>query len=63
MTLDLRRGARVSYSPVHSDEWREGELVKSSANREEWLVTNRYGSFWIHVNRLRPPRDAQPDHG
>ena len=61
--LDLRPGAMVRYSPVHSDEWREGKLVRSSPNQEEWLVANRFGKFWIHVTRLRPPEDgAQPDH-
>ena len=53
--LELRPGARVRYSPAHSDEWREGELVKSSPNREEWLVKNRFGRFWLHVGRLRSP--------
>lgn len=62
-SLELRRGATVRYSPAHSDEWREGTLVRSSPNQEEWLVQNRYGKFWIHVTRLRPPEDgAQPDH-
>ncbi len=61
--LELRSGARVRYSPVHSDEWREGELVKPSVNGEEWLVKNRFGKFWIHVNRLRPSEDEpQPEH-
>ena len=57
--LELRPGGRVLYSPAHSDEWREGELVKSSPNREEWLVKNRFGRFWLHVSRLRPP-EAEP---
>jgi hypothetical protein len=62
-TLDLRPGAHVRYTPVHSDEPREGELVRSSPNQEEWLVKNRFGRFWIHVNRLRPVDDKpQPDH-
>jgi hypothetical protein len=53
----------VQYSPAHSDEWREGKLIKSSPNREEWLVENRFGRFWLHVSRLRPPVDEpQPDH-
>ena len=60
--LELRPGARVLYSPAHSDEWREGELVKSSPNREEWLVKNRFGRFWLHVSRLRPPDDEPQDH-
>jgi hypothetical protein len=60
--LDLRPGARVRYSPAHSDEWREGTIVKSSPNREEYLVENRYGRFWLHVGRLRPVEDQpQPD--
>ena len=62
-TLELRKGARVRYAPVHSEEWREGELVRSSPNQEEWLVKNRFGRFWIHVSRLRPIEDEpQPDH-
>jgi hypothetical protein len=61
--LVLRPGAMVRYAPVHSDEWREGKLIKASPNQEEWLVENRFGRFWIHVNRLRPPEDGtQPDH-
>ena len=61
--LDLRPGAMVQYSPAHSDEWREGKLLKASTTNEEWLVENRFGRFWLHVSRLRPPRDgAQPDH-
>ena len=61
--LELRRGAMVRYSPVHSNEWREGKLIKSSPNEEEWLVENRFGRFWIHVTRLRPLEDGtQPDH-
>ncbi len=55
--IELRPGARVRYSPVHSGEWRDGELVKPSVNGEEWLVKNRFGKFWIYVNRLRPPED------
>lgn len=61
--LVLRPGARVRYTPVHSEQSREGELVKSSPNGEEWLVKNRFGRFWLHVNRLAPPEDgAEPDH-
>ena len=62
MRVELRQGARVRYLPVHSDEWREGELVRSSPNGEEWLVKNRFGRFWLHVSRLRPAEDTQPDH-
>ena len=62
MRLELRPGARVRYEPVHSGEWREGELVRSSPNGEEWLVKNRFGRFWLHVSRLRPAEDTQPDH-
>jgi hypothetical protein len=62
-TLELRPGARVRYTPVHSDESREGTLIRSSPNQEEWLVKNRFGRFWIHVNRLRPVDDEpQPEH-
>ena len=56
--LELRPGARVRYLPVHTSDSREGELVRSSPNGEEWLVKNRYGRFWIHVGRLRPAGDA-----
>lgn len=60
--LELRAGAHVRYSPAHSDEWREGELVRSSVTGEEWLVKNRYGRYWINVSRLRPPEDGpQPE--
>ena len=61
MRLELRPGARVSYSPAHTDEWREGELVRPSPTNEEWLVKNRFGRFWIHVSRLRPALDEPPD--
>ncbi|HET8569701.1 MAG TPA: hypothetical protein VFM93_12045 [Candidatus Limnocylindria bacterium] len=53
--LDLRRGAKVRYQPVHTDIWREGKLLRSSPNQEEWLVEHRLGRSWIHVTRLRPP--------
>jgi len=59
--LELRSGARVLYSPAHSNEWREGTLVRSSPNGEEWLVKNRFGQFWLHVNRLRPPANEPED--
>ncbi len=62
-SLDLRPGATVQYSPAHSHEWREGKLLKHSPNGEEWLVENRFGRFWLHVSRLRPPEGRpQPDH-
>jgi hypothetical protein len=61
--LELRSGASVRYSPAHSGEWREGKLVRASQTGEEWLVKNRFGEFWLQVNRLRPPEDEpQPDH-
>ena len=61
--LELRAGKMVLYSPAHSGEWREGKLIRSSPNQEEWLVENRFGKFWVHVTRLRPPDDgSQPDH-
>ena len=59
--LELRRGARVRYTPAHSGEVREGVIVRSSPNGEEWLVKNRFGEFWLHVGRLQPvdvPDDA-----
>jgi len=62
MRLELRPGGRVRYSPAHTDEWREGELVRPSVTGEEWLVKNRYGRYWINVSRLRPSEDdTQPD--
>jgi len=54
-TLNLRPGATVRYQPADSDALREGELVRTSPNQEEWLVKNRFGRFWIHVSRLHPP--------
>lgn len=57
MTIDfeLRPGARVRYHPAHDPTgWREGELVRPSANGEEWLVTNEYGRFWLALSRLVP---------
>ena len=54
--LDLRRGARVRWQPVHSEgEWREGKLVRPSPTNEEWLVKSDTGQqYWIYVTRLRP---------
>lgn len=52
--LELRKGVKVRYEPVHSGRTREGTLVRPSPNQEEWLVTNELGKFWVHVNRLRP---------
>lgn len=60
--LELRRGAKVRYLPAHSGVWREGTLVRPSPNDEEWLVTNRFGKFWIHVTRLRPADEDAPAH-
>ncbi len=62
MRLELRPGARVLYSPAPGDEWHEGRLVRSSPNREEWLVSSRLGRFWIHVTRLRSAEEPPPDH-
>lgn len=55
--LDLRRGVRVRYLPVHTTEWREGKLVRPSPTNEEWLVDNKLGRFWIHVTRLSPAQE------
>ena len=53
--LDLRRGARVRWQPVHTEEWREGKLVRPSPTNEEWLVKSDTGQqYWIYVTRLRP---------
>lgn len=54
--LDLRGGARVRWHPAHSDEWREGTLVRPSPTNEEWLVRADDGQqYWIYVARLQPP--------
>lgn len=58
-TLELRPGATVQYHAADSNEWREGVLVKGSANGEEWLVKNRFGRYWLHVSRLRPALELQ----
>jgi hypothetical protein len=55
--LDLRRGARVRYLPVHTTQWLEGKLVRPSPTNEEWLVENQLGRFWIHVTRLHPAEE------
>ena len=60
-SLELKRGARVRYIPAHSGELREGVIVRSSPNREELLVKNRFGEFWLNVNRLQPPADVPED--
>ena len=52
--LELRPGGPVRYRAADSDEWRDGTLVRASANGEEWLVKNRFGKFWLLVSRLRP---------
>ena len=52
--LELRPGGSVRYRAADSGEWRDGTLVKASANGEEWLVKNRIGKFWLQVSRLRP---------
>ena len=57
--LELRPGAKVQYRAADSGEWREGTLVRSSVNNEEWLVKNRFGKYWVHVSRLRPADQLQ----
>jgi hypothetical protein len=53
--LDLRPGARVRWQPAHSEDWREGKLVRPSPTNEEWLVTSDEGQrYWIYVAQLRP---------
>jgi len=53
--LDLRRGARVRWQPVHTEEQREGTLIRPSPTNEEWLVKSDSGQqYWIYVTRLRP---------
>ncbi len=46
--LDLRRGLKVRFG----HDGRIGELVRPSPNREEWLVKDRFGRFWVSTNRL-----------
>ena len=46
--LELRSGMRVRFGPDH----RIGELVRPSPNREEWLVKDRLGRFWVSATRL-----------
>lgn len=61
--LELRRGARVRFLRSGSGgEWAEAKLLRSSSNGEEWLVEDRIGRFWVHVNRLRPPEGPPPEH-
>lgn len=57
--LELRPGAVVQYRAADSNEWRDGTLVKGSANGEEWLIKNRFGKYWLNVNRLRPANELQ----
>ena len=59
--LDLRPGAPVEYFAAEAGDWREGTLVRPSANGEEWLVKNRFGRFWLSVRRLRPVSDGVPE--
>ena len=59
--IELRPGARVRYVPAHSDEPREGEIVRVSSNGEEVLVKNRFGRFWLHFSRLRPVEETAPE--
>ena len=58
--LELAAGVRVRYQPAHSDVWHDGELVRPSTTGEEWLVKNRFGLFWINVDRLRAADGAPP---
>ena len=46
--IELRKGVKVRFGP----DRRIGELVRSSPNGEEWLVTDRFGKFWVATNRL-----------
>ena len=57
--LELRPGVTVQYRAADNGEWREGTLVKGSANGEEWLVKNRFGKYWLHVGQLRPANVPQ----
>ncbi|MHB8631315.1 MAG: hypothetical protein ACYC9W_05255 [Candidatus Limnocylindria bacterium] len=57
--LELRPGAAVQYIAADSGEWREGRLIKGSANNEEWLVQSRFGKYWLSIGRLRPLTELQ----
>jgi hypothetical protein len=46
--IEPRRGTKVLFGP----DRRIGELVRASPNGEEWLVKDRFGSFWVATNRL-----------
>lgn len=57
--LELRKGAKVHYR-LADGTWSEGALVRGSPNDEEWLIKNRFGSFWVPVTQLRPSEEPQP---
>jgi hypothetical protein len=50
---------KVRYLAADSGEWRDGTLVKGSANNEEWLVKNRFGKFWLDIGQLRPATELE----
>ncbi len=59
--LELRKGVQVRYTDAaDGGAWREGELVRGSPNGEEWLVKNRFGSYWVPVTQLRPSEEPRP---
>ena len=59
--LELRKGAQVLYR-LADGTWLEGALVRGSPTGEEWLVKNRFGSFWVPVTQLRSSAEPQPGH-
>ena len=46
--IEPRAGRKIIFGP----DRRVGELVRPSPNGEEWLVTDRFGKFWVSTNRL-----------
>ena len=56
--LELRSGMKVRFGPDH----RIGELVRPSPNREEWLVKDRLGRFWVSATRLDPVDEETAAH-
>ena len=49
---------KIRFGP----DLRVGELVKPSPNHEEWLVKDRFGKFWVAVNRLREVDEETAAH-
>ena len=61
-TFELRPGARIRYHSAQAPElWREGTLLRPSANGEEWLVRSAFGRFWLPLSLIQPiPEAVEP---